>query len=78
LPAAVADALARGLVRAIVWDHSAVAAQVMCRHGRGPWLTFTMGPAGAYRFRALERLYRANPGATGRAALAILGENPVP
>ena len=68
----VADALRRGQVRAIVWDHSAVAPQVTVRAGRGPWLTYPMGAGGAYRFRALERLYRADPGATGRAALAIL------
>jgi hypothetical protein len=73
LPAEALDALAQGRVRALVWDHTAVAPQVVCRVGRSRWLTFTLGPGGVYRFRALERLYQADARVVGGALVAILG-----
>jgi hypothetical protein len=50
-----------------------VAPQVVCRAGRSRWLTFTLGPGGVYRFRALERLYQADARVVGGALVAILG-----
>lgn len=73
LPAEAIDALAQGRVRALVWDHTAVAPQVVCRVGRSRWLTFTLGQGGVYRFRALERLYQADARVVGGALVAILG-----
>ena len=67
------DALAQGRVRALVWDHAAVAPQVVCRAGRSRWLTFTLGQGGVYRFRALEQLYQADAPAVGDALVAVLG-----
>jgi hypothetical protein len=67
------DALAEGRVRALVWDHAAVAQQVVCRAGRSRWLTFTLGPGGVYRFRALEQLYQADLRAVGDALVVALG-----
>ena len=67
------DALANGRVRALVWDHTAVAQQIVCRAGRSRWLTFTLGPGGVYRFRALEQLYQADVRAVGDALVATLG-----
>jgi hypothetical protein len=66
-------ALRQGRIRALVWDHAAVAPQVVCRAGRFRWLTFTLGSGGVYRFRALEQLYRADAPAIGNALAAILG-----
>lgn len=73
LPEEAIDALAQGRVRALVWDHTAVAPQVVCRAGRSRWLTFTLGQGGVYRFRALERLYQADARVVGGALVAILG-----
>jgi hypothetical protein len=73
LPAEAIDALAQGRVRALVWDHTAVAPQVVCRVGRSRWLTFTLGQGGVYRFRALERLYQADARVVGGALVDILG-----
>jgi hypothetical protein len=73
LPAEAIDALAQGRVRALVWDHTAVAPQVVCRAGRSRWLTFTLGQGGVYRFRALERLYQADAQVVGGALVVILG-----
>jgi glycosyl transferase family 1 len=67
------DALAQGRVRALVWDHAAVAQQVVCRAGRSRWLTFTLGAGGVYRFRALEQLYQADVRAVGDALIVALG-----
>jgi hypothetical protein len=67
------DALAQGRVRALVWDHAAVAQQVVCQVGRSRWLTFTLGPGGVYRFRALEQLYQADARAVGDALVVALG-----
>ena len=67
------DALAEGRVRALVWDHAAVAQQVVRRAGRSRWLTFTLGPGGVYRFRALEQLYHADARAVGDALVVALG-----
>jgi len=68
----VLDALAHGQVRALVWDHTAVAQQIVCRAGRSRWLTFTLGPGGVYRFRALEQIYQADARAVGAALVAAL------
>src|SRR5262249_14123551 len=78
LTAEAIDALGEGRIRALVWDHAAVAPQVVCRTGRAGWLTFTLGPGGVYRFRALEQIYRADGRAVGGALVAILaaGERP--
>ena len=73
LPAEAIDALAQGRVRALVWDHAAVASQVVCRAGRSRWLTFTLGQGGVYRFLALERLYQADVQVVGGALVAMLG-----
>jgi hypothetical protein len=73
LPAEALDALAQGRVRALVWDHTAVAPQVVCRAGRSRWLTYTLGQGGIYRFRALEKLYQADAGVVGGALVAMLG-----
>jgi glycosyl transferase family 1 len=67
------EALAQGWVRALVWDHAAVGPQVVCRAGRSRWLTFTLGPGGVYRFRALEQLYQADARAVGDALVVALG-----
>ena len=67
------DALAQRRVRALVWDHAAVAQQVVCQVGRSRWLTFTLGPGGVYRFRALEQLYQADMRAVGDALIVALG-----
>ena len=67
------EALAQGQVRALVWDHAAVAQQVVCRAGRSRWLTFTLGPGGVYRFRALEQLYQADVRAVRDALVVELG-----
>lgn len=67
------EALAQGQVRALVWDHAAVAQQVVCRAGRSRWLTFTLGPGGVYRFRALEQLYQADVRAVRDALVVALG-----
>jgi hypothetical protein len=67
------DALAQGRVRALVWDHAAVAQQVVRQVGRSRWLTFTLGPGGVYRFRALEQLYQADARAVGDALVVALG-----
>jgi hypothetical protein len=67
------DALVQGRIRALVWDHAAVAPQVVCRAGRSRWLTFTLGPGGVYRFRALEQLYHADARAVGGALVVALG-----
>jgi hypothetical protein len=72
-PQRALDALAHGQVRALVWDHTAVAQQIVCRAGGSRWLTFTLGPGGVYRFRALEQLYQANVAAVGDALVAALG-----
>jgi hypothetical protein len=56
-----------------VWDHAAVAQQVVRRAGRSRWLTFTLGPGGVYRFRALEQLYHADTRAVGNALVVVLG-----
>ena len=71
-------ALRQGRIRALVWDHAAVAPQVVCRAGRFRWLTFTLGSGGVYRFRALEQLYCADAQAIGDALAAILaaGDGP--
>jgi hypothetical protein len=73
LPAEALDALAQGRVRALVWDHAAVASQVVCRAGRSRWLTFTLGQGGVYRFLALERVYQADVRGVGSALIAMLG-----
>jgi hypothetical protein len=73
LPTEAIEALAQGRMRALVWDHTVVAPQVVCRAGRSRWLTFTLGQGGVYRFRALERLYQADARAVGGALVAILG-----
>ena len=73
LPAEAIDALAQGRVRALVWDHAAVASQVVCRAGRSRWLTFTLGQGGVYRFLALERLYQADVRVVGGVLVAMLG-----
>ncbi len=73
LPAEAIDALAQGRVRALVWDHAAVASQVVCRAGRSRWLTFTLGQGGVYRFLALERLYQADVQVVGGVLVAMLG-----
>ena len=67
------DALAQGRVRALVWDHAAVAQQVVRQVGRSRWLTFTLGPGGVYRFRALEQLSQADARAVGDALVVALG-----
>jgi hypothetical protein len=67
------DALRQGRIRALVWDHADVAPQVVCRTGRSHWLTFTLGPGGVYRFRALEQLYHADVPAVGETLMAIVG-----
>jgi hypothetical protein len=56
-----------------VWDHAAVAPQVVCRAGRSRWLTFTLGQGGVYRFLALERVYQADARVVGGALVAMLG-----
>jgi hypothetical protein len=78
LTAEAIDALGQGRIRALVWDHAAVAPQVVCRTGRSRWLTFTLGPGGVYRFQALEELYQADVRGVGGALVAILaaGERP--
>jgi hypothetical protein len=73
LPAEALDALAQGRVQALVWDHAAVAPQVVCRAGRSRWLTFTLGQGGVYRFLALERVYQADARVVGGALVAMLG-----
>ena len=50
-----------------------MAQQVVCRAGRSRWLTFTLGPGGVYRFRALEQLYQADARAVGDALVVALG-----
>jgi hypothetical protein len=72
LPAEAIAALGQGQIRALVWDHAAVASQVVCRTGRSRWLTFTLGPGGVYRFRALEQLYQADAREVGRVLAAML------
>ena len=71
-------ALREGGIRALVWDHAAVAPQVVCRAGRFRWLTFTLGSGGVYRFRALEQLYRADAQAIGDALVGILADGDRP
>jgi len=73
LPVEAIDALVQGRVRAFVWDHAAVAPQVVCRAGRSRWLTFTLGRGGVYRFLALERVYQADARVVGGALVDILG-----
>jgi hypothetical protein len=73
LTPAAREALVQGRVRALVWDHAAVGPQVVCRAGRSRWLTFTLGPGGVYRFRALEQLYHADARAVGDALVMALG-----
>jgi hypothetical protein len=73
LPGEAIDALAQGRVRALVWDHTEVAPQIVCRAGRSRWLTFTLGQGGVYRFRAFEQLYQADARAVGDALVAVLG-----
>ena len=70
--AAGIDALGQGRIQALVWDHAAVASQVVCRVGRSGWLTYTLGPGGVYRFRALERLYAADAREVGGALVSML------
>ena len=72
-PQQALDVLAQGRVLALVWDHTAVAQQIVCRAGRSRWLTYTLGPGGVYRFRALEQLYQADVRAVGDALVAALG-----
>jgi hypothetical protein len=69
----VVGALRQGRMAALVWDHAAVAPQVVCRTGRFTWLTFTLGAGGVYRFRALEALCRADAPGVREALLGILG-----
>jgi len=78
LTADVLDALRQGRIRALVWDHADVAPQVVCRTGRSRWLTFTLGPGGVYRFRALEQFYQADVPMIGEALVSIVraGERP--
>jgi hypothetical protein len=45
----------------------------VCRAGRSQWLTFTLGPGGVYRFRALEQLYLADVRAVRDALVLALG-----
>jgi hypothetical protein len=71
LPDGLREALAQGKIRTIVWDHAAVAGQVVYRSGRRRWLTFTLGAGGVYRFRALDSVYRAAPEPTGQALIAL-------
>ena len=72
LSADIVDALRQHRIRALMWDHAAVAPQVVCRTGRSRWLTFTLGAGGVYRFRAVEELYRADA-RLGDALAGILG-----
>lgn len=76
--AAGIDALGQGRIHALVWDHAAVAPQVVYRVGRSGWLTFTLGPGGVYRFRALERLYAADVREVGGALVSMLGAHERP
>jgi len=71
--AAGIDALRQGRIRALVWDHAAVASQVVCRVGRSGSLTFTLGPGGVYRFRAFEQLYATGAREFGDALVSMLG-----
>jgi hypothetical protein len=73
LTAEAIDALGQGRIRALVWDHAAVASQVVCRAGRSRSLTFTLGQGGVYRFRAIEQIYQADTRAVCAALVAMLG-----
>ena len=73
VPAEAIDALAEGRVRALVWDHAAVALQVVRDVGRSRRLTYTLGQGGVYRFLALERLYQADARGVRAALIAMLG-----
>jgi hypothetical protein len=57
----------------MIWDHSAVAGQIVDPSGGAPGLTFTLGTGGVYRFQALERVYGADPEGTGQSLVTILG-----
>jgi hypothetical protein len=73
LPGALADALRRGAIRVMIWDHSAVAPQIVDPRAGGRGLTFTLGTGGVYRFRALERVYAADPEGVGHVLATLLG-----
>jgi hypothetical protein len=70
-PAATEDAMRRGLVRDIVWDHSAVGVSVSCRVTPVDWLDVDVGERGVHRFGALSALVTRLPARTADALLAV-------
>jgi hypothetical protein len=68
----VEEAVVEGRVQVIVWDHTAVARDIVYSIKPGQWFHVGLGVDGVHRFEALSGVYRLAPTKTAPAVLAIL------
>lgn len=69
----VERAVREGRVRLVMWDHTAVAPDMIYEVRPGWWLQVGLGSGGVHRFEALSAVYRRSPNESARPLLMILG-----
>jgi hypothetical protein len=70
------EALKRGLVKLIVWDHSALSLEVVYAAAGHKTITVGIGTGGIHRFDALAQLAELAPAQVTPALMSILLEGP--
>ena len=71
-PAQLAEALRRGLVKLIVWDHSALSLEIVYAPLGRRWITVGIGRGGIHRFDVLVQLAQHHPTQTTSLLMPIL------
>jgi hypothetical protein len=71
-PTQLEDALKRGRVKLIVWDHSASSLEIVYAAGGRKWITLGIGPGGIHRFEMLARLAKHDPARMASVLIPIL------
>ena len=70
------EALQRGLVKLIVWDHSALSLEIVYAPIGQKWITVGIGRGGIHRFDVLVQLAQHHPAATTPVLMPILVGEP--
>jgi hypothetical protein len=71
------DALKRGLVKLIVWDHSASSLEIVYAPLGRRWITVGIGTGGIHRFEMLARLAERDPARMASVLIPMLAGEPV-
>ena len=71
-PAQLAEALRRGLVKLIVWDHSALSLEIVYAPLGRRWITVGIGRGGIHRFDVLVHFAQRHPTQTTSLLMPIL------